>query len=469
MKQQWYFQTQKSKDLLIFSAVAFLIWIVFYVLDFNGLYGQDSHAYLAYSKELSKSIATGVEAPNFFWPKLFPFLGAILSFLGLSHLHALQLISFVAIIAAVTISYRLCLRLFGTTSILYFIIGGFTQIYFVRSGYLGMSDMLAAALCMLVFSFFFAYKKDQQTPYLLGLILAALAAVFVRYAVVPLIALPLFITVIYWVKKMNRSLQALIVTGVLVITGIVVFYNNHFIQESIYRLGDWSFRNAFSRTIIAKDGINQYTVPNCLYVFGNFFHLGYFSFGIALLPFYKHLTRESKWLLVFSGIYLFFLLGLNMQNYRFLLLTHLPIWIALFPAFKSFINWSKKGAFLIVLSWGMLNVAFAIFSFSKTFKAHRLEREIVSEVKTHLKNEAIYSFFVDQSFPSYGINNRVYNFFMEDYTQFEKGALVVFNEQQFQEQWKGHRVMKNWNRLCATNDLDTLEVLTDNWIIYRIR
>lgn len=463
-----YFQTHKSKDLLIFSGIAFMIWAVFFVLDFNGLYGQDSHAYLAYSKELSKSFSTGVAAPPFFWPKLYPLLGALLHFSGLTHLLALKLISFVALISAVTISYRLCLRLFGTSSILYFIIGGFTQIYFVRSGYLVMSDMLAAALCLLVISCFFAYKNEQQTIYLLGVILAALAAVFVRYAVVPLLALPVLLTFVDWLKSMKRFIQLSISIGATILLVIVVYFNNQLIQETLYQLGDWSLKHAFSRTIASRDGIAVNTVPNSLYVFGNFFHLGYFSFGILLVPFYKHLTNQSKWILVFCAVYLFFLVGLNMQNYRFLLLTHLPIWIALFPAFKAMIQWSKKGAYLIITSWIVLNIGFACYSFSKTLKAHRLEREVVASIKKHSKNESIYSFFVDQSFPSYGITNKVHNFFMEDYSQFETGALVVFNEQQFKQQWKGHRVMNNWNRLCASKELDTLEVLTDNWIIYRI-
>lgn len=101
-------------------------------------------------------------------------------------------------------------------------------------------------------------------------------------------------------------------------------------------------------------------------------------------------------------------------------------------------------------------------------KVNRLEQEVVSSIKKYVKNESIYSFYIDQSFPSYGINNKIHNFFMEDFSKFETGAFVVFNEKQFQEQWKNHRVMKNWKRLCASEELDTLEVLSDNWIIYRI-
>jgi hypothetical protein len=46
---------------------------------------------------------------------------------------------------------------------------------------------------------------------------------------------------------------------------------------------------------------------------------------------------------------------------------------------------------------------------------------------------------------------------------------MVFNETQFGEQWKNHRVMRNWNRLKELHHLDTLQRLTDNWYIYRIR
>lgn len=464
-----YFQTHKSKDQLIFSGIAFMIWAVFIVLDFNGLYGQDSHAYLAYSKELSKSFSTGVAAPPFFWPKLYPLLGALLHFSGLTHLLALKLISFIALISAVTISYRLCLRLFGTSSILYFIIGGFTQIYFVRTGFLVMSDALAAALCMLVISAHFAYKEERKTRYLIYLILGAGAAVFVRYAVVPLVILPVMLTCFKWIKTQVRFVRFVFVLMTIVCAVFVVIWNNQFLQESIYRLGDWSLKYAFSRTIESRDGIVINSVPNALYVFGNFAHLGYFAIGLLLIPFYRNLTNQSKWILLFCGVYLVLLLGLNTQNYRFLVLTHLPVMVAVFPAFKAFVEWLNKKAIFVLITWVLFNGMFAVFSFSKTLKVHRIEREVVKEVKKHLQHESIYSFYVDQAFPSYGIENEVHNFFMEDYLQFETGALVVFNNQQFCEQWKGHRVMSNWKRLCESKDLDTLEVLTDNWIIYRIR
>lgn len=103
------------------------------------------------------------------------------------------------------------------------------------------------------------------------------------------------------------------------------------------------------------------------------------------------------------------------------------------------------------------------------YALHRFEKQVATELKSIERGEPIYSFFVDQSFPSYGIRNEVHNFFMEDYFRFEHGALVVFNEQQFASQWKDHRVMKNWERLTQQYQLDTVRKLENNWIIYRIR
>ena len=65
-------------SVLLFLSIALLACRLF---GFNGLYGQDSHEYLRYAKAIKLYLNGGSDAGNFFWPVVYPFVGALLSFI----------------------------------------------------------------------------------------------------------------------------------------------------------------------------------------------------------------------------------------------------------------------------------------------------------------------------------------------------------------------------------------------------
>ncbi|ASS47599.1 MAG: hypothetical protein A3D31_17380 [Candidatus Fluviicola riflensis] len=441
------------------------------VIDFNGLYGQDSHTYLSFAKQLKTEWLTGNKTTSFFWPKGYSASGAALSFTGLSVLWALRVISLLSLIGSLFMARSIIHFVWNKDGSLFLLLGAVTQIYFVRAGFLVMSDMLTTFLILTTIYAYLRFLKESSVHRLLAVFLFATLAFFTRYACVPLLLIPVGHTVIHWLKKQTVVVRLIMLTGLTGLAVVFIYWNNNLLVESAYRLGNWSLGNFFAMEFVSRDGVATNTVPNVLYIFGNFLHPGFLSTGLLLLPFYRSLDRKSIHLLLIAGIYLLFLAGIETQNYRFLVISHFIVVIALFPAFDSFFLWLKKRKLAVLLVIGVLlfNTAFGVYSFRKTLAAHRLEKEIAMAVKAEVNHETIYSFYVDQSFPSYGINNWVRNFFMADYDTFEKGALVVFNEAQFKNQWKNHRVMRNWNQLKQSYDLDTLRTLTGNWQIYRIR
>jgi hypothetical protein len=441
------------------------------LIDFNGLYGQDSHTYLLFAKQLKTEWITGNKAASFFWPKGYSASGAALSFTGLSVLWSLRIVSFLALIGSLLVAQSIIRFVWNKDGSLLLMLGAATQIYFVRAGFLVMSDMLTAFLILAMIYAYLRFVNESSSRWLLAVFCFAILAFFTRYACVPLLLIPVGHSVIHWLKRRTLLLRVGILAIIISVASVFIYWNNNLLIESTYRLGNWSLGHFFAMEFVNRDGAMFKTVPNALYIFGNFLHFGFLSIGVLLLPFYRSLDKISYRLLLIAGVYLLFLGGLSEQNYRFLLVTHLVVLIALFPAFDRCFEWLKmrKITAVFVIGVVLFNLAFGFYSFRKTLAAHRLEKEVVMAVKAEANHEPIYSFFVDQSFPSYGINNKVHNFFMADYDTFEKGALVVFNESQFKEQWKNHRVMRNWNRLKAQCDLDTLQRLTDNWYIYRIR
>lgn len=461
---------QRMKWLYLVVPVILLFFGTLFI-DFNGLYGQDSHTYLSFAKQLKAEWIGGNEAASFFWPKGYSASGAALSFTGLSVLWSLRIVSLLSLIGSLVIARSIIRFVWNKDGSLFLMLGAATQIYFVRAGFLVMSDMLTAVLILAMIYAYLRVLKTSSVRWLLAVFGFATLAFFTRYACVPLLLIPVGHSVIHWLKRQTTIVRICILAMLSGLAAVFVYWNNNLLIESAYRLGNWSLGHFFAMEFVSRDGIAINTVPNVLYIFGNFLHLGFLSIGLLLLLFYRSLDKNSYRLLFIAGVYLLFLGGMETQNYRFLVISHLVVLIALFPAFDRSFEWLKKHKLTIVFVIGVVlfNLAFGVYSFRKTLAAHRLEKEVVMAVKAEANHEPIYSFFVDQSFPSYGINNRVHNFFMADYDTFEKGALVVFNETQFKEQWKNHRVMRNWNRLKAQCNLDTLQRLTDNWYIYRIR
>ena len=56
-----------------------IFFIMYRILNFNGLYGQDAHEYYRYSLALANFLTGGPDTEPFFWPVLYPAIGAILS------------------------------------------------------------------------------------------------------------------------------------------------------------------------------------------------------------------------------------------------------------------------------------------------------------------------------------------------------------------------------------------------------
>lgn len=461
------------KEFSVILMVAISLFFIFhFVFQFNGLYGQDSHAYYQYSILLSDWL--NGEQPDFgffFWPKLFPFLGALISLSGISSLSALQLISFLSFVGTLAFTLKIITLLYKKSGLVFIILGAMTQIYFMRGGFLVMSDMLTTFFCTAAIYFYLQFLKNENWITFFLLLGFIVAAFFTRYTSVVLLSIPAIHVCTQLLKRVNRLKQIIVLA--LTLGGIVFLFmmNGQFMQSLWFVVDTWTPLNIFTRTFHTPDGIVTNTVPNGLYVFGNFFHFGYLSFGLLLLPFFKQLRNSNRVLVLTAFVYLLFLAGHPMQNYRFLMIVHPIVLIILFPLFHSLVLWLKSKRLFVVFVIGVIvfNLGFAWYSFQKTLKVHSVELEVVKSIQKQNHSGTIYSFYVDQSFKSYGIENQVNNFFYKDYPTFEKGSLVVFNEQKFEKQWKGHKVMRNWQRLKSNYHLDTLSLLSDNWVIYRIK
>ena len=138
--------------IFLFPFGAFLV--IYFVFDFNGLYGQDSHEYYRFSNELISCIQTGSSPGPFFWPLGYPGVGAIAgSFFG-DALLPLQLLTTASMsLSGYFVFKTLTLRYERIQSFYLVLIIVLSSAYMFRSGFIVMSDMMTVA-CISAFFYY---------------------------------------------------------------------------------------------------------------------------------------------------------------------------------------------------------------------------------------------------------------------------------------------------------------------------
>ncbi|MCR9171348.1 MAG: hypothetical protein NXI10_02575 [bacterium] len=442
---------------------------LFFGFDFNGLYGQDAHEYYRHSRALKDFFDSGTDLPMFHWPHAFSALGALIGYTGIPILLALQLISLIAVLVTIASTRKIIQLFYNSDGTWLLVLGAATQVYFIRSGYLVMSDALCCML--LVLSLFHLVKLSRYHTHISFVltVLFAIAAVFVRYASLPISFSFILFGVLYWTSIWKSSVRIFVLLGA-AITVVVVVLMNNILFDRITAIGaEWSISNFF--TMERSNGVRMdvNTVPNFLYIFSNFGHLGYLSFGVFLLPWLKKWNWKERYLWMSIGCYLLFLGGLATQNQRFLLLVHPLVLLLVFPGFQSLLVWlhQRRLKYIFLCGAVLLNGAFFYYSFSKLYGMHAMEKELVTSLEPLKDDKIIYSFYVDLAFGSYDLPNPTENLWDEDIT-FVRGNYAVFNPVIFSDGWEETPVWKNWRRLKAEHELKEVKELPENWKLYRI-
>ncbi|XOV66538.1 MAG: hypothetical protein ACFHU9_13000 [Fluviicola sp.] len=449
---------------LVVTSLFLVLWLGF---DFNGLYGQDAHEYLRYSNALKTFLETGANPGDFFWPKLYPIMGTVAGFTGIPVGFALQMTSLFAMLGSIYFAQRSIQFLYQKNSSWFLLLAAATQVYFVRAGLVVMSDALAACFVMGFVYNYLRLRRFRNGKYFVWAFLFAIAAFFTRYAVLPLLAIPLIHGFWLLFRQWGKPLRVILTGLILVLIGVVFFAGLIAIDLSNSIVADWNPLHLFQRTFIFQSHEEIYWVPNGVCIWSNFAHVGYLSCGVFLFFWWRHWNFKLTFLWIGLLVYLVFLGGIGFQNQRFMVISHLLVLILLFPAFQALMLWSKERKIFSVFIVGtlLLNAAFFYYSFSKMFAMHRFEKQVASAIHTLEDDKTLYSFYITASLGSYDIpNNRVD--LWEEEIEFKKGGYIVFNPEQFSD---NTRVMKNWRTANRRFELKIIHELPENWNIYLIQ
>lgn len=465
----------------VLTLLSLVVWRV--VTGFNGLYGQDSYAYVEYGSWLQTWIAGGDLPEAFFWPAGYPTLGALLGYIVGDLTFAFQLISMLSMSLTVGLLASLGSRsLSPRTSILLSIACIALSPYLLRSGLSCMSDSLAVAIMALSLWIGEKYREDGRSGWLIGLIFLLAYGTWVRYPLGLLLgAVVLMHLPIAWKKR--QFLPLLI--GIL-FAGIPLYLhlrlqanavpNHHFLES-------WTPQNWFKRAFVMKDGTFSYKIPNLPFALGPFYHPGYLGLATILVPLsllgWRKMDRIGKGYLITIGLFILFIAGIPFQNTRFLVVL-IPLCALYFYRSSSMIEsrLDKKTGVLLSLVLGLvvLNIGIVYYANAQFWNSAQKEQRIATAVKG-FNPERVYTFGMDGVIRHYLPQTKVINLWNEDLSPGEWATsnhpgsrdFLLFNETQFAEQWAGKSPMVNWEHLNQTYQLDSLAIFEGGWTLHEIR
>ncbi len=443
--------------------------------DFNGLYGQDSHEYLRYTKSLLGFVKSGSHPGDYFWPLLYPIVGAAFSVVFTPVL-SLQMISVVSLMGSIHFAGQSLNLLYPDRKLVnHFLLVAFVlspQIVLTSS--LVMADMLGLFMVSAAFYFFIRLNSRLQSVTVLLFALFSACAFMTRYAAAVVLILPVFLTVKNLVvnKKYGLILGASMVAGICLLPHFIIRgeSSTEFIGHAWLR--NWSPVNFFKSQFATPDGYKSYPLPNIVYGFYNLVHPIYLFFGLALLPFIRtsdfsnKLVRLSLLIVLLSVL---FLGGIPFQNKRFLMTSAPFLMVVIFPAFERTAQLisNRKLLVTVVVLLGVMQLYLSAFYLKKIINRNHLEQNIARTIKSY-PLKTVYAFDVDISFPSYNVKNRVISLWEKPIDHFERGSLVVFNESELKEQWRDLNPMKNWNLLKNNYQLAQIDSFSNGWTLNEI-
>ena len=465
------------------------LYIIFFVLllafvsitGFNGLYGQDSYEYLRFTNCLFLFYKTGSPTGDFFWPLLYPIISSLLSFI-FKPVFALQLVSILSFIGAgiyadKTIEFIYCTNTKYKSAFvfLFFLLSP----YLLRASLVVMSDMLSLFFVAGAYYYFFKYRKLFSVNHFIGFVSFAMAAVATRYAAFAILLIPACAVFTAFIQKFKwKALGIVIILACIIISPHVLLRIHHplaFIQHDW--ITGWSSINFFKNSFVTADGNAHYPVCNFIYVFFNLFHPAFCFAGIVLVLFavkYFKMGRLNNLFIPHISIlvYALFLAGIPLQNLRFLLLSFPVIAIVLFPGFEDVmeyttkrinLNSSKKNVIYVLIVFIQLGLFCRVFM--PFYNDNKIEKQVAEEVLKH-PNIPIYTFSIDGALRAYGVHNMIVNLYSTKLDSVRGEKLVLFNESQFADEWKGQTVMLNWQYIQHHFTLTKLEDLPDGWTLY---
>lgn len=453
-----------------------LIWQT----QFDGLYGQDTYAYVGFAAALKTALVQGQWPPAFFWPIGYPTLIAVLS-LVMPVGSAAQLVSVLAGALLAALTFLITRDIIGDEPFATFssVVAGLCVAsagQMLVSSVTAMSD--AAGLGWATLSAF-ALTKFYARPTSRWLMLSAFAlgwAVATRWVFTLLI--PIWCTAVLlrpgfrsrlWPLLANAALA--LVSFVLAMSPQLALMSYHASRGSSAHVGDlqtvgWNLANAWQSDIVNSDGHFEYSLPVAAFYSLPMVHPSYLVlFFTPLMPLGVWALRRQKFFLVlilgWIGAVWGFLAGIAWENWRFPLAFFPPLAILVgvglgallrappilsLPRRNTIIVGLAATSLIFTLAWGIR----AVDNFTAQQRANRA---VLTRTNAHLSPDAtLITFGLTMAF-KYHTGLNVVEIFNETPASLYKIArertnvFVLLDVDNIETQWAGREPQVNFHAL----------------------
>lgn len=337
----------ESLAFIVFLGVIFIRLVVIYQTHFDGLYGQDSYAYLDYSASLKSALVQSHVPPPFFWPIGYPLIVAIVSFL-IPMAIAAQAVSVVATALTATITYLLTREVLSDRPYAN-LCAAFAALIFASAGQMMVSSLSAmsdaSALCASTLSAYALARhyssehrlREKSTRWI------AIAAFALGFAIITRwvygLLIPLLIAAATPLVNGHRSASKRLATAtIFLLLGIapqlalMFYYSSHGITSNAGDLQTvgWNLTNAWQNAITNGDGHFIYSLPIAAFYAQPFAHPSFiFPLLTPVVLFGAWSLRRERFYLILLGGWILviwtFLIGIAWENPRFSLAFFPPL------------------------------------------------------------------------------------------------------------------------------------------------
>ena len=457
-------------------------WLVLrFLLDFNGLYGQDSYAYVLHAREWNSFFRGAGQPGPFFWPPNYSLVSGLVAFLFGSEIVAAQLVSVFSTIGIAWLLDKWLSKAYDVqvrSRIAFVSLAFLFSPYMFRLGMQSMSDTLGMFLLVAAFYQLWKFLRSNDLQSMLSWAVFSSLAITTRYpSVVVLLPVILYVGFRLLAAKQFGRLTAGIVVGSIPLLLAICWKLNAGGMSQVFGndlIQDWSFIHFFQSQFSRSGGVFSYTVPNLLYNASLALHPGTLFFGIVLLPFSGVGLRSDvfRLLLLISVLgYLVFLSGIPFQNARVMTFTY-PLVVMFFaPGFIKAELWSRAlnvpvrpvFAMCLIVQWGL-----CVRAMQPSVNANHFEREMAQWIAVEFPQRLVYTDAYSQLFEVYRTGHSVGQIYGAPVQTFAEGSLFIFNPSLADFKLQGTMTLQNWQFANEHMQVKEEKCWPNGWCVYSL-
>lgn len=447
-------------------------------LDFNGLFGQDSHECVRFTRSIAEMLFHAEGLQNSWWPTNYPFLSSLLSRITGDAMLAMQLISTLAFTGFLWNIHQLLneawpkrdhrLFLFGLVAL---------SPYLLRSSVVTMTDAMALFFVAGAILHFARSMRYSTVMSMAWFALFSGLAITTNYSLFILL-LPFGISTIGNALRRWQYMHIAIAFCLFFVAWLPEWSIKG--TDLAYSFGSeyftsWRPLNWFLSQFAHQDELNNYLLPNIVFAFNSLVHPGFWVIGIALVAFFRKADWEVPLVQVCAiafVLYSLFVAGIPYQNNRAMLVSFPLLLVALNPAFFRLRTWLDRApavnkAFPAALV--LVQLCLCCIPLYRVWDYNQTEREIAEYFRQHYNAETLYSFGIDRAFDSYEVPVNLVKISAVKPQQLEAKALAIISPDMHLSPTQHEDVFENWLDLTEHRERELVHEFRNGWQLLRLK